>query len=246
IEMYFYSNGFVYDLSYVKSRGENAISFLFKTKRGVCVEYATAMILLSRAAGIPARYCEGFLVDEPFTGSGEYQDVNYVITPQHAHAYPELYINGYGWLGFEPTIADSAPKAEKRSLAQTLMTAGLILLALLILGIIFFILYPTISHKFFLSRSHRKNANDTIKAIMRRIAKLYGISGVFTSHEVAEKVMEISGAGIFNTASLFDAAVYGEVTLSDEQKNKAIAEYIEAFCAFKETKKKRRINTAKV
>ncbi|HRR76818.1 MAG TPA: transglutaminase domain-containing protein [Ruminococcus sp.] len=246
IEMYFYANDFVYDLSYVKSRGENAISFLFKTKRGVCVEYATAMILLSRAAGIPARYCEGFLVDEPFTGSGEYQDVNYVITPQHAHAYPELYINGYGWLDFEPTIADSASKEKKRSLAQTLMTAGLILLAMLVFGIIILLLYPTISHKLFLSRSRRKNSNDTVKAIMRRITRLYGISGVFTSHEVAEKVMEISGADMFDTAKLFDEVVYGELTLGDEQKNKALTEYISAFYAFKETRKKRRINTAKV
>ncbi|MDE5937446.1 MAG: transglutaminase-like domain-containing protein, partial [Ruminococcus sp.] len=60
LEWYFIRNGYVYDLDYRKETGENAEDFLFDTKTGVCYEYATAMTLLARASGIPARYCEGF------------------------------------------------------------------------------------------------------------------------------------------------------------------------------------------
>lgn len=244
IELYFYKNDFVYDTKYMKSVGENVESFLFRTKRGVCVEYATAMVLLARAAGIPARYCEGFSMSEPFSGAGEYQDVDYVITPQHAHAYPELYIRGYGWTYFEPTLGDSAPEETKRTLAQTLMTAGLFLLGLLVLLIVFILLYPTLSHRFFLARSRKKSANETVRKIMQRICKLYNIRDVYTSHEAAQKVMEISGADIYEAAHLFDEAEYGGVVLTETDKQKAIAEYINAYNAYRETKKKRRITTA--
>ena len=245
IEQYFLTNGFVYDLKYVKSRGENVENFLFNTKRGVCYEYATAMVLLSRAAGIPARYCEGYLVSQ----KNENSDINtnYVVTPKEAHGYPELYIEGYGWVTFEPTIAPAEQQEEKMSLSQMLMIAGVILFIILVLIFVSIKIYSPLLHKFFIAGCRKKTPGDTAKAAMYRLCRLYRISGANTSHQAAEKIKNISGAEVSVLADLFDAAVYGESTLDSKDKEIIINAYISAYKALVETKKKkkkRRITTA--
>ena len=72
------------------------IENFYKTRRGYCVQFATAMIMMARAQGIPARMAIGFL---PGTRSGD----KYVVKASDAHAWPELYFQGFGWLRFEPT-----------------------------------------------------------------------------------------------------------------------------------------------
>jgi transglutaminase-like protein len=244
IEMYFLQNGFVYDLNYVKSRSENAESFLFNTKRGVCFEYATAMVLLARAAGIPARYCEGYLMSEPY--EDDEFEANFVITPKTAHAFPELYIKGFGWMYFEPTIAQSEDSGKKITLAEALMIAGIIILAVLLMVFAFTKLYPVISHKLFVAGYGRKEPNKVITASMRRLCRIYGISGVYTSHEAALKIKEVSGADVFALAVLFDKAVYGEAILNTKDRENALNAYVSAYRAFREIRKKRRITTKKV
>ena len=72
------------------------IQNFYQTRRGYCVQFATAMIMLARAQGIPARMAIGFL---PGQLSGE----RYIVRASDAHAWPELYFQGNGWLRFEPT-----------------------------------------------------------------------------------------------------------------------------------------------
>lgn len=245
IEQYFLTNDFVYDLKYVKSRGENVENFLFNTKRGVCYEYATAMVLLSRAAGIPARYCEGYLVSQQNENSDI--DANYVVTPQEAHGYPELYIEGFGWVTFEPTIVAAEQQEEKMSLSQMLMIAGIVLFIILVLAFAAIKVYSPILHKFFIVKCRKKAPEDAAKAVMYRLCRLYRISGVNTSHQAAEKITNISGAEISVLADLFDAAVYGDAALDSQNKEIIINAYISAYEAFmeiKKKKKKRRITTA--
>lgn len=242
IERYFFTNDFVYDLKYVKSRGENVENFLFNTKRGVCYEYATAMVLLSRASGIPARYCEGYLASQPYEGND--RNANFVVTPQEAHGYPELYIEGFGWVPFEPTIAASEQQEEKISLSQMLMIAGIILFGLLVLIFAVIKISPPLSHKFFIVRCRKKTPEDAAKAVMYRLCRLYRISGANTSHQAAENIMTISGTDISALADLFDEAVYGEVSLNDQDREIIINSYISAYEAFMEKKRKRRITTA--
>ena len=73
--------------------------FLFDGQEGYCVYYATAMVVMSRAIGIPARYAEGFLLPahrDPETGL-------FTITNRNAHAWAEIYFEGFGWLIVETT-----------------------------------------------------------------------------------------------------------------------------------------------
>ncbi|HEX5969313.1 MAG TPA: DUF3488 and transglutaminase-like domain-containing protein, partial [Intrasporangium sp.] len=80
------------------------ITAFYQTRRGYCTQFATAMIMLARAQGIPARMAIGFV-------SGTREGSSYIVRASDAHAWPELYFEGSGWLRFEPTASRSGPPA---------------------------------------------------------------------------------------------------------------------------------------
>ncbi len=236
LEYYFIENGYTYDLDYQKSVGENAEDFLFDTKRGVCYEYATAMTLLARAAGIPARYCEGFNMQ---TKNGDENGESYIITAQDAHGFPELYIKGYGWMSFEPTMTNDIIQ-EKKSATSMLSRSGLMILIVSVLALGLILLAPEIVHRFFLIRVRRRPPNEAVSAVMRRICRVYGIPYTSSVHEAAYAVSQRSGADVSAAAELFEMAEYGEKELSGNDKTKAIEVYVSACNALKEAKKAER------
>jgi len=74
--------------------------FLFARKTGYCEHYATAMIILLRTIGIPARLVTGFLATE-WNEYGNY----YVVRQQDAHAWVEVHLPHSGWIMMDPTPA---------------------------------------------------------------------------------------------------------------------------------------------
>ena len=75
--------------------------FLFHQKKGYCTYFASAFGVLARCAGIPTRYVEGFMVDyKDKDASGAYN-----VGSSSAHAWVEAYMEGIGWIPFEPTPA---------------------------------------------------------------------------------------------------------------------------------------------
>ena len=70
--------------------------FILEKREGYCVHFATAFVLLARAEGFPARYVQGFCVP---VVSGD----DIPVYSDMAHAWPEVYIEGKGWIPFEPT-----------------------------------------------------------------------------------------------------------------------------------------------
>lgn len=72
--------------------------FLFDLQKGYCDYYATAMVVLARAAGVPARLAVGYA-----SGSYDAYIASYVVTEANAHAWVEVYFPEYGWVSFEPT-----------------------------------------------------------------------------------------------------------------------------------------------
>lgn len=99
LERWFGDNGFVYDLAYAPEE-HTPDYFLFSSKRGICSDYASALTLLARAAGLPARYCEGFAMPQ-----SAYNEATgaYDITGSQAHAWTEVYIPGGGWIALDGT-----------------------------------------------------------------------------------------------------------------------------------------------
>ena len=240
LESYFYNNDYVYDLNYEKGKKDNAETFLFETKTGVCYQYATSMVLLARAAGIPARFCEGYNMTR-LEGGQVYPDTNYAVLEADGHGYPELYIKGYGWVSFEPTITDAIIEKKNKTATDMLSMAGFIMLIGSALVFLFALAYPWLSHKFFLFKNRKRMPKDTVMAVIHRICKVYDIDEATTSQEVRAFVQESSGADISYTADLFDRSVYGGENVNINEKEKALNEYIRAYEAFRESRKRRRI-----
>lgn len=86
-------------------KGRELVSwFLFDLKKGYCDYYASAMVVLARLNGIPARLAIGYA-----TGDYDAQAGQYVVTELSAHSWPELYFPDVGWVPFEPTAYQPAP-----------------------------------------------------------------------------------------------------------------------------------------
>ena len=97
-------NGFVYDLRSSQPRpGRDPLEAFLKGKHGFCEQYATAMAALLRVAGIPSRVAGGVT---PGTRDAKAKNV-YTVTTSDAHAWPEAWFPGTGWIRFEPTPAAS-------------------------------------------------------------------------------------------------------------------------------------------
>lgn len=70
--------------------------FLYVGKEGYCTYYAAAMTVMCRMAGLPTRYVEGFLAQPAADGIA-------YVTGKEAHAWTEVYFQGFGWVPFDPT-----------------------------------------------------------------------------------------------------------------------------------------------
>lgn len=89
--------------------------FLFESKVGYCDNFSTAMVVLLRTLGIPARWAKGF---SPGTAIPSFNSrKTYEIKNLNAHSWPEVYFAGYGWVPFEPTPSFTNP-ARPGALAE--------------------------------------------------------------------------------------------------------------------------------
>ncbi len=98
LQDYFTSGAFTYNVSQTLPNSIAGLTkFLFVTKTGMCQQFAFAMAALARLAGIPSRIAVGYTAGSR-VGKGIWR-----VTTSDAHAWPELYFAGIGWLRFEPT-----------------------------------------------------------------------------------------------------------------------------------------------
>ena len=75
---------------------------LFDLREGYCNYYASAMVLMLRSLGVPARMAAGFS-----QGNWDQAMNAYVVREKEAHTWVEVYFPGYGWVEFEPTSAQT-------------------------------------------------------------------------------------------------------------------------------------------
>jgi transglutaminase-like putative cysteine protease len=104
-----YLRTYPYDLE-VSAPPENqdvADYFLFDLKRGYCDYYATAMVVLARSSGIPARFVSGYS-----PGYYDAPNARYVVRELNAHSWVEVYFPEIGWVEFEPTASE--PEIERQ------------------------------------------------------------------------------------------------------------------------------------
>jgi transglutaminase-like putative cysteine protease len=99
-------NGFRYSLATEQgTSGDDLVDFL-RLRRGYCEQYAAAMAVMARAAGVPARLALGY------TAGSVQDDGTRLITSDDAHAWVEVYFEGLGWVPFDPTPISPDRRAE--------------------------------------------------------------------------------------------------------------------------------------
>ena len=99
----FFRDHFTYSLNVENGHGNDAIERFLETRVGYCEQFAGTYAAMARAIGLPARVAVGFTPGEPDA------DGIYRVEGRNAHAWPEVYITGVGWLRFEPTPNRGAP-----------------------------------------------------------------------------------------------------------------------------------------
>jgi transglutaminase-like putative cysteine protease len=105
-----YLRGFPYSIDVEPAPpGQDVVDyFLFTKQKGYCTYYASAMVVLARAAGLPARIVYGY-------AGGTYNSAKaqFELHQADAHTWPEIYFPGIGWVEFEPTA--SLPEISRAS-----------------------------------------------------------------------------------------------------------------------------------
>lgn len=109
-------SAFTYDatVSIPSDEYDDAMAFFLTEKRGACDLIASAMALLAREVGIPARVAVGYSAGEP------QPDGSRVVRASNAHAWAELYFDGFGWVAFNPAV----PGADVSTQAATGLQIG--------------------------------------------------------------------------------------------------------------------------
>lgn len=180
IRDFFLSGEYVYSLELPVNRekGSYIDYFIFAGKEGYCVQYATAMTLLCRSSGIPARYVEGYLVTE------KDENGNYVVRESNGHAFVQVFIPGYGWKIFDPTpsseggevdIIEENNEKSGGSLSGLMVSFTLFMLGVLfiifIVWLIYLILYLTKRNRF-LYRIKKYTKEETFEALIKECIEL--------------------------------------------------------------------------
>lgn len=105
----FFRDNFTYSLDVPSDLDGDATLAFLERRTGYCEQFSSTFALFARILGIPARVAVGFTPGEiinVINGRNVYE-----VRSQHAHAWPELWFDGVGWVLFEPTPGRGAPNA---------------------------------------------------------------------------------------------------------------------------------------
>lgn len=97
LQNWFRSSEFEYDASVQLGNSYDAIDEFLREKRGFCQQFAGTFAVMARMLGMPSRVAVGF------TPGDLRSDGKYHVYGRHAHAWPEVWFDGVGWVAFEPT-----------------------------------------------------------------------------------------------------------------------------------------------
>jgi hypothetical protein len=108
IKRYLEKEGFYTLKEKYESEADPTAAFLFGTMRGYCVHFAHSAAFLFRTVGIASRVAVGYAVDTSRRGTGS----SMLILGNQAHAWPEIYLDGIGWVTFDiyPERSDQPPQ----------------------------------------------------------------------------------------------------------------------------------------
>ena len=112
----YFRDNFTYSLDVPASNSDSATLEFLNRKTGYCEQFSSTFALFARLIGIPSRVAIGFTPGESsLIGTSNVQLFN--VRGQHAHAWPEVWFDGIGWVLFEPTPGRGAPSADYTNVA---------------------------------------------------------------------------------------------------------------------------------
>ena len=106
----FFRDNFTYDEDVDYRDAEDPLLTFLEDGRGFCQQFSSAFALMARAIDLPSRVAVGFTPGDPVAAPGGTNEVQYVVRGRHAHAWPEVYFEGVGWVPFEPTPGRGDPQ----------------------------------------------------------------------------------------------------------------------------------------
>lgn len=221
IEQYFFNGEFTYDLTFVPKKNTPDY-FIFESKRGICSDFATSMVLLAREAGLAARYTEGFTATDY-----SYQYERYTVKESNAHAFAEVFIPGNGWMIFEATI----PEADKSSIFDSL-NIGFAVFALV--SVIFIAVLNFFGKKikeifFRMSLVFRKNKLSALYVHLTKISmNTFDLEESISAGDLKKLFMCYFGEDISYLTDSFENLVYGNISSDKDSYKKCFRIYIEA------------------
>lgn len=102
----FFRDTFIYSTEIPQGHGNDAIEGFLRNRTGYCEQFAGTFAAMARSLGIPARVAVGFTPGLPQANG------SYLVLGRNAHAWPEVWFDGIGWVAFEPTPGRGAPGNE--------------------------------------------------------------------------------------------------------------------------------------
>ena len=274
----YFTSEFKYTLSpgITPSKRDFVVYFLSQQKKGFCAHFATAAAMLLRSKGIPARYVEGYYIqftDATNVEVDEFADVNEwydgyngtvegdeepsLITVNargaDAHAWVEIYYDGFGWIPVEFTVAESEESEEGGSfwdrfggffgsnesgnspvdnVTEQLQnaapfvfgTVGVAFGAFLIL-VCFFVIRRKYRLYFKKSNSRLVTQYTTLSKILRKTGLAVEQNNIFhnTMKHYMTSVLELDASDVEEYVSLVEKASFGNEALSADELAKATA-----------------------
>lgn len=232
IEAFFNDGSFTYDLGYrAPTDSDTPEFFVNESRRGTCSDFATAFCLLAKAAGLNVHYVEGF-------NSGDIQTAGvYSISTENAHAFPEVYIAGAGWVIYEPTVSGGNAGSEKSSGTNggetdylTLFVTSLTVVIIGILLLVIIIFLPTISEKLFILRIRHSDSSKAVILIYNRLSaklsrRFKTNTKTLTPKQLSELILEKTDITADEIIVPFELACYGGKNIPKEVAEKALEKY---------------------
>lgn len=247
LQEYFRKNKFVYDLSY-DAPDDSVEYFLFEGKTGTCSDYASAYVLMARAAGLTVRYAEGFIPREEYT-TGEY-----LVRTNCGHAYPEVYIQNVGYVVYEATVparynptryGNSTLTYFLEAAIRVLLVFAVISAVVVSLLFIHLIAAPFVREAYFRRKFKKAAPGKAIVMLYKRIQQYHGKSatgnlGIYTPYEYAQSFEARMNYDISELSLMVEKAVYAENEINEEEKTRAWEIYLGTKDAIKEWKKQKK------
>jgi protein-glutamine gamma-glutamyltransferase len=175
--------------------------FLFTRKTGYCEHYATAMVIMLRAIGVPARLVTGFLATE-WNEYGNY----YLVRQQDAHAWVEVHLQHSGWVSMDPT----PPSIESIDSGSPAWHAlGRMMDTIRLQWSRFFVQYSAADQLAVVRElkaggtSARNKAFDSMSALFSPFMAMLGGITEYASKETMLSLAEVLGPALISLAVLF-------------------------------------------